>query len=60
MVAIHTYDLLAAVNSKKKPPGYPTPWPSADSKRIGSKKRQSRQQVLDYLARMNPKENRGT
>jgi hypothetical protein len=53
------YDLLAIVNSKKKPKPYPRPWKSADENKIGSAKPQKRDDVLDKLQRMNPKENDG-
>ena len=58
IVATHTYDLLAAVNSKKPKP-YPTPWPAQNTKKLGSAKGQSRTDVLKNLERMNPKENDG-
>ena len=59
MVQTHTYDLHAQVNSKNKPKPYPTPWLNANSKRLGSKTPQSRQDVLAKLEHMNPKENDG-
>lgn len=57
MVAVHTYDLLAAVNSKNKPKPYPTPWPSQNETRVGSSKPRSRAEVIKRLEQMNPKEN---
>lgn len=57
IVAVQTFDLHAAVNSKKPKP-YPTPWPNANTKKLGSKN-QSRNDVLTALERMNPKENDG-
>lgn len=59
MVQTNTYDLHAAINSKRKAKPYPTPWQSPDTNRIGSKKRQKRADVLAALERMNPKENDG-
>lgn len=59
IVATHTYDLHAMVNSKSKPKPYPTPWPAENTKRIGSSKKQSSADVLKNLERMNPKENNG-
>jgi hypothetical protein len=58
-VAADTYDLLAIVNSKKKPKPYPRPWKSADENKIGSNKPQARAAVLSKLERMNPKESHG-
>ena len=58
LVSAHTYDLHAAVNTKKPKP-YPTPWPDANSQRLRSKKPQERTSVIDRLAKMNPKENDG-
>lgn len=55
IVLTHLYDLLAAVNSKKKPKPYPTPWRADNSKKIGSKK-QDRRTVIERLRQMNPKE----
>lgn len=57
MVAVHTYDLLAAVNSKNKPKPYPTPWPAPNEARVGSSKPRSRSEVIQRLEQMNPKEN---
>lgn len=59
IVATHTYDLHATVNSKNKPKPYPTPWLAEGTSRIGKKKRQLTSDVLDKLDRMNPKENDG-
>lgn len=55
MVAAHTYDLLAAVNSKNKPKPYPTPWRPAGTNKLG-KANQSNATVLKHLEAMNPKE----
>jgi hypothetical protein len=51
----HTYDLHTAVNSKRKPKPYPTPWADKDSRKLGSKN-QSREHVLKMLKRTDPKE----
>lgn len=59
MATAHVWDLLAAVNSKNKPKPYPTPWPAEGTNKIGSKKPQTRKDVLANLERMNPKENDG-
>ena len=56
ILASQTFDLLAMVNSKKKPKPYPTPWPDANTSRLRPKKSQTRFNVLDKLERMNPKE----
>ncbi len=56
IVAAHTYDLLYAINSKKKPKPYPAPWPDPDKKKIGSNTPQPREVVRKLLERMNPKE----
>lgn len=53
IVAAHSYELLAAVNSKKKPKPYPAPWPEDGKKRIGRTKK-STADVLAQLRRMNP------
>jgi hypothetical protein len=58
IVASHTYELLAAVNTKGKSKPYPTPWPQEGTNKIGSKK-QATSDVLAQLERMNPKENDG-
>ena len=50
------FDLLARVNSKRPPKGYPRPWDSAN--RLGGAKQDSRV-VLDRLEQMNPKEQDG-
>lgn len=55
IVLSHVFDLLAAVNSKKKPKPYPTPWPSDNSVKLG-KKKQDRDKVISLLNRMNQKE----
>lgn len=54
IVSSHIYDLLAAVNSKKKPKPYPTPWLADGAQRMGNKK-QSRKSVIERLRMMNPK-----
>lgn len=59
IVATHTFDLHAAVNSSKKPKPYPAPWAGDGRKRIGSKNKQSRNDVLRRLEAMNPKEDNG-
>lgn len=59
MILANVYDLLAAVNSKKKPKPYPRPWPDSGTTRLGSKKPQKRSDVITALERMNPKENDG-
>ena len=56
IVATHAYDLLAMVNSKKKPKPYPTPWPDPNVKRLKPHSAQRRSQVIDKLRRMNPKD----
>lgn len=56
MVLAHSYDLTARINSKQKPKPYPTPWENANKTKLGSKKAQSRDSVLNILDRMNPKE----
>jgi hypothetical protein len=52
IVAAHTYDLLATVNSKKKPKPYPMPWKPTGQVSIG-KKNQSRADVINKLNSMN-------
>lgn len=52
IVGAHTWDLLATVNSKKKPKPYPTPWKPAGEATIG-KKNQSRRDVIKKLNAMN-------
>lgn len=54
IVSAHTFDLLAQINSKKKPKPYPAPWPDTSTKKIGSGKANSN--VRELLERMNPKE----
>lgn len=56
IVAAHTYDLLYAVNSKRKGKPYPAPWPDPSQKKIGSGKAQHSDTVRKLLERMNPKE----
>lgn len=53
IVSAHTYDLLAAVNTKKKPKPYPAPWPDTSTKKIGSNK--PTVNAREFLERMNPK-----
>lgn len=56
IVLTHLWDLLAAVNSKKKPKPYPgAPWGNGDTKRLG-KTKLPRNLVIERLKRMNPKE----
>ena len=57
-VLANTFDLLAMVNSKKKPKPYERPWPSENQNKIG-RKRQSKKDVLKRLEAMNPKEENG-
>lgn len=59
IVSAHTYDLLAAVNSKKPPKPYPAPWPDKNSKKIGSKTAMTADAVKSRLEMMNPKESDG-
>jgi hypothetical protein len=47
------FDLLAAVNSKRKPKPYPRPWPTGNKQRIGSAKTLTRSQVIERLKKMN-------
>jgi hypothetical protein len=54
IVAAHTFDLHAQVNSKKKPKPYPAPWPDTNVKKIGSGKANGNK-VREFLERMNPK-----
>jgi hypothetical protein len=56
IVAAHTFDLITAVNSKKKAKPYPAPWPDVNVKKIGSGKKQRSDNVRNLLERMNPKE----
>jgi hypothetical protein len=49
------FDLLALINSKKKPKPYPRPWKNPDTQNIG-RKGQAREKVLQRLRQMN---NRG-
>ena len=58
MVAAHHYDLVHAINSKKRPKPYPTPWPDPSKTRIG-KTRESVDAVKRKLAKMNPEETHG-
>jgi hypothetical protein len=52
IVAAHTWDLLATVNSKKKPKPYPMPWKQAGQVKIGNKN-QTRADVINKLNAMN-------
>lgn len=54
IVTSHVYELLATVNSKKKPKPYPTPWLPDGAQKLGNKK-QSRNVVVERLRLMNPK-----
>lgn len=58
IVSAHHYDLVHAINSKKKPKAYPAPWPDPNTKRLG-KRNQSPSDVKQKLARMNPEETNG-
>lgn len=55
IVAAHTYDLTARVNSKNKPKPYPNPFPERDTARVG-KTTKTRAEVRKILDWMNPKE----
>ena len=55
IVASHTYDLHARVNSKTKPKPYPNPFPSNDVVKTG-KTDKTFAEVRAILDRMNPKE----
>ena len=57
MVAAHTYDLMAVVNSGKgkKPKPYPHPWPDKEQTRVGRTDLPF-SEVRAVLDRMNPKE----
>jgi hypothetical protein len=55
IVAAHTYDLLARVNSKNKPKPYPNPFPNTEVVRTG-KTNLSSDEVKKILAKMNPTE----
>jgi hypothetical protein len=55
IVAAHNYELLAAVNSKRKPKPYPNPFPNKDVTKTG-KTTLSFEEVRAVLDRMNPKE----
>jgi hypothetical protein len=52
IVAAHTWDLLATVNSKKKPKPYPMPWKPAGQASLGNKS-QDRADVIEKLNSMN-------
>jgi len=57
IVLAHNYDLHAQVNAgkKNKPKPYPNPFPAKNSTRTGKTSRPAAE-VIDLLARMNPKE----
>ena len=57
IVASHTYDLHASINTGKgkKPKPYPNPFPEKGLTRTGKTSRPAGE-VIDLLARMNPKE----
>lgn len=55
MIAAETYDLIAQVNSRRKPKPIPRPWPDANKKTIGSTTR-SREEIVERLSRNNKKE----
>lgn len=55
IVASHTYDLVAAVNSKKKPKPYPNPFKEKNTQKVGKTTR-THEEVRKILAWMNPKE----
>lgn len=52
-VLANVYDLLAQVNSKKKPKPYQRPWKTTDTSKLGSKNVQSRSDVIKRLNQMN-------
>ena len=56
-VLAHTYDLHSQVNAgkKNKPKPYPNPFPPKNATRTGNTSRPTAE-VIDLLARMNPKE----
>lgn len=58
VVAAHTYDLHAAVNSGKgsKPKPYPNPFPDKNRVKVGNANKRSAAEVRELLAKMNPKE----
>lgn len=45
-VSAATYDLLAQVNSKRKPKPWPRPWPSGGEKKIGKRTRKDARAIL--------------
>lgn len=51
-VLVNTYDLLAQINSKKKPKPYPRPWKSNGASKLGGTG-QPRSEVIDRLNQMN-------
>ncbi len=60
-VLVNLYDLIARVNSgKQKPKPYPVPWPRDGANRIGRTLKATREQVIERLERMNPKEKDGS
>ena len=58
IVAAHTYDLLAMVNTGKgkRPKPYPNPFPNKNVSKVGKTTRPF-EEVRALLAKMNPKEN---
>ena len=50
------YNMTLAINSKKKPKPYPTPWKENKGKRVGKTSGRSQQEILKRLEKMNPKE----
>lgn len=54
IILTQIFDLLAMSNSKRKPKPYPMPWPDPNKKRLGSRKKASRKEVIETLKRMNP------
>ena len=45
-IAASTYDLLAQVNSRRKPKPFPRPWANSDSVSKGSKPRRDAREIL--------------
>lgn len=45
-VQVATYDLLAQVNSKRKPKPFPRPWGDPDSRRVGKQTRRDARAIL--------------
>lgn len=50
----HIYDLLAIVNSKRKPKPHAVPWLEKNKTQMGFAKNRSRKDVIRALRRMNP------